>query len=117
MAECRPRFGERIGEIAKRRAAHRNGGVAPWLDAALGIAEPGATDADTADERDRVVDHEQLAMIAREPAERTRKSKRIVRAHLAAGFDQRLPEREARRALAAEPVANRSDADACRGAL
>src|SRR5690606_22185375 len=71
-----------------------------------GIAEPCAADADAADETDRMVDHEQLAMIAREPAERARQPWRAVGAHLAARGAQRGPQARPRLAEAAEPVAH-----------
>ncbi len=86
-------------------------------DAALRVAQPASTDAKAADVTDLLVDHQQLAMVARKPAERTAELERVVDAHFAARFQQRCP--EARRGLsqAAEPVAQHADAHAGCSAL
>ena len=117
LAERRPGIRERIGEIAQRRPAHGDRSIAPRIDATLGIAKPGAADADAADERDRVVDHEQLAVIARKPAERTGEMQRIVTCALRRRRRPAAARRQCSTGQAAHPVADHAHTHAGTGTL
>ena len=87
-----------------RGPAHGHAGVAPRCDVLRRLAEPFRIDTDAGNKTQLIVDDHQLAMIARQPAERPVEVRRIVDARETAGGDQRFPERCARTAEAAEPI-------------
>ena len=80
----RPHLPERFFDVRDRGTAQLDPRVAPRLDAARGIADPLAAHAKTAHEADFAVDGDQLAVVAREPAERAVEPRRVEAAHVAA---------------------------------
>src|SRR6185312_7009330 len=60
------------------------------------VAQPFRADAHAGEKALRAIHHQQLAVVAADPAERLAQLRRIEDAHLAAGGAQPLPERAAR---------------------
>src|SRR5262249_60704048 len=87
--------------------------MSPRGDVACGIADPRLSDAETADETDQAIHGDHLAVIAADPAQRTRRSRRVVAADLDAARPQPVPESPRRLAEPAHPVVD----DAYRHAL
>src|SRR4029434_7260370 len=86
-------------------------GGPPRRDPAGGVPEPGTTDANAAHESDGAVDLQRLAMIAREPSERTIEPRRVVAAHLHPARAQSPPESARGLCPAAQPIVEQPDLD------
>ena len=107
-----PGLGERLLDVRHRRPHHLDPGVAPGLDAALGIADPALTHAEPGDEGHPPVHRDHLAVVAGEPAEGAIEARRVEAAHLDAGLSERAPEPPGRVPERAEPVVDEPHAHA-----
>ena len=105
----RPHPGERRFQIGDRRPADRDAGVAPGLDAAGRIADPGAPHAEPGDEGDAPVHRQHLPVVAGDPGERARQAGRIEAADLDTALAQLAPESPGGLAHRAEPVVDDAD--------
>jgi hypothetical protein len=92
------------------RHGSSDAGVAPWLQRTIGVALPLRAHAQAADVPLHAVDDDGLPMIAGEPAQGTRDSRRIEGPHLDSGAAQRRPKRVG--AAGAQPVVDDVDPDA-----
>src|SRR5690606_34770781 len=91
-----PALGKRGFAVCHGRPDDLDAGIAPRLALALLVALPHLADAQARDVRDASVDGNQLAVVAAEPAERTRDMRWIEDAHFAARLDERREESEQR---------------------
>ena len=110
-AAHRPHRGECVLELGAGGTANFHARVAPWLEALRRIAFPRRVDAEATDESDVAIDHDGLAMIARQPRERTVDARRVEDPQFDAGFAQWVPERSRREG--AQPVEDHTNAQAC----
>ena len=99
-----------------RRARDFRSGVPPRIVSLLRQALPFLADAQPADERHAAVDHEQLPMVAMDPAERRAEPRTIERAHVSARGDERSKQTEHGTRAAPEPVVDEPDGHARAGA-
>jgi hypothetical protein len=81
----------------------------------LGVAEPQVADAQSGDEADAIVDRDGLAVVAREPRERARESRRVEYADFGAAVLEPLQSVET--AATAQPVNQHLDGNAGARAL
>src|SRR3970282_734206 len=88
----RPRLGERLLDVGHRRALQLDAGVPPGVDPAGAIADPALSHAETRDEREAVIHHDRLPVVATEPPEGAVESRRVEAPHLDAGPAQAAPE-------------------------
>ena len=100
----RPHLRERFLEIRDGRSLHFDPRIAPGFDAARRVSDPFSAHAQSAYITDGAVDRDQLAVIAREPAEGAVQARPVEAAHAAAGLHERPPQARARNAQVAEPV-------------
>ena len=84
---------ERARQLGDGRAADLDARVAPRLHPPRRVAQPFRADAQPRDEADAAVDDDGLAVIARQPAERTVEARPIEREDARAGIRQLRPQR------------------------